>query len=109
MIQAGKLRHVVTIQAIPNPDTIGEGGEPAGQYADVTTRRAKVEDLTGRELEHAKAVSQETSVLVTMRYYAGLTAKHRLKHGSRALDIEAVTNPDGMKVEHLIYCKDHTQ
>jgi head-tail adaptor len=42
--------------------------------------------------------------VVTIRYMAGVTAAHRLKWGTKVLDIEAVL-PDERRTELTLLCK----
>jgi SPP1 family predicted phage head-tail adaptor len=82
----GRLRHEITIEAH------GTANDGAGNWTETWDDRgtvwAEIKPLTGRELYAAQAVSPQTTHRVTMRYWPGLTAEHRLKFGSRIFHLE---------------------
>lgn len=102
MIDAGQLRHRVEIQS--RTTTRGTRGQETGTWATVATVWAKVEPLSGAEVTQARQQFASASHRVTIRYYAGLTPKHRFLFGDRALNIEFVQNTEERNVEHVCTC-----
>ena len=93
--RARELRHKIIIQA-ENPQTDGGGGEgdPWAAPTTVATARARIEPLKGSEQLRAMQLEDKVSHRVTIRYRSGITAKQRIKFGSRLLNIRAVINPE---------------
>jgi len=78
-MRAGKLRHRVQIQE--RVETKDAHGGITESWSTVVTRYASIEPLSGRELFEAQKASSEATVRIKMRYYSGLTTKHRLVFG----------------------------
>jgi SPP1 family predicted phage head-tail adaptor len=98
----GELRHRIIIQTCTYNRNVY--GEAVPNWTTSDTRWGKVEDLSGRELYRAKQVNSEVDVKVTFRYNSALTAKNRLMYGTRVLEIAAVLDPDGRKIETHALC-----
>lgn len=83
------MRERVEIQARTTaPDSYGQ---PIPTWATVATVWGKVEPLSGREAWQAQSVRPDVTHKVSVRYYAGLTPKHRFRvDGTRVFSIEAV-------------------
>lgn len=103
-MRAGKLRHRVTVQR--DNGERSEFGGPEESWSDVTTRWMTVEPLSGRELWNAQQVRPDVTHKVTARHLDGVTTKHRLKFGTRVLQIESVINPVERNEELMILCKE---
>lgn len=98
-MQAGKLRHRVTIQqATESQDGYGEVTKT---WAELVTVWAKVHYLQGREYLQAKTVQASVNVQITMRHYAGITPKMRAVWGSHTFDIEDVV-PDDTDARYIV-------
>ena len=92
-MQAGKLRHLVTIEAVTEtPNGYGELTETWATFAQVWASR---EDLTGRELFAAQQFSATVTTRFTMRYLAGVTSKMRIQSDGITYDIDYPSDPDG--------------
>lgn len=101
-MQAGKLRHAVTIQVPPvGQDEIGQ---PNTVWTNVATVWASVEDLTGREYQAAQATQNPVQTRIRIRYRAGIVASMRVLHGTTIYNIEAVLDRDGRRVELQLMC-----
>ena len=102
-MRAGQLRHRIDIQA---PDGgLNSFREPTGAWS--TQWRnvpACVEELSGRELVAAQQIVALATHKVTIRYLAGVTAKHRVLFEGRVLDIQAPINPDTKKIQMDLLC-----
>ena len=91
-MDAGTFRHRVEVQE--HTETRGASGEIVQGWDTVATRWCSIDPMSGRELTYAQQVHAESRVRIRMRYYAGLTPKHRLKWGNRFFDILDVRNYD---------------
>lgn len=96
-IKAGKLRHRLEIQA--RTATQDSFGDALTAWATVATRWASIEPQSGRETWRADQQQPDTSGTITIRYFAGLTPRHRLVKGSRVFNIESVVDVEDMHVE----------
>lgn len=98
-MRSGPLRHRIEIQA-PTESRDSSGGGSV-TYATVATRYGAVEPFTSRERLIAGQMGTRVSLRVRLRWYEGLTTRHRLKHGTRTFGIVGVIQPDERKIEHL--------
>ena len=99
-MQAGRLRHRVTIQnrvETQGPTT----GAIAVSWADVATVWAAVEPLSAREFIAAQATESQVSARITIRYRAGITPKMRVAHGDTLYDIAGVLSDPKSGREYL--------
>ena len=97
----GSLRHRVTIQQPPSGT--GTRGERTGDWSDLATVRAHIEQLSGDELIQAH---QQVANRVTIRYTAGVTPEQRVKFGDRYLYIGAVDNVDQLNRLIVLTCRE---
>lgn len=92
-MQAGKLRHRITIEA---PGELqNEYGEPVEGWIPFVECYASREDLTGREAFLAQQVRAEVTTRFRMRFVAGITAMTRINDAGTIYNIESVTDPEG--------------
>lgn len=104
-MQAGRLRHRVTIQRLTG--AIGPTGGVADAWQDIGIRWASVKPLAGREW--ANAVAQQTEITHDVMLRADsltrtLTPRDRLRFAGRTLDIQAVRNVDEDNAEMRLLC-----
>lgn len=95
MLDAGRLRHRVTIQARQNAqDPVS--GETVIAWSDVWVNiAAAIEPLSAAERIAAQAQRSEVTARITIRSLPGLTAEHRLLHNGRIYNIAgAIPDPD---------------
>lgn len=89
-IQAGRLRHRVSIQRrqeSQNSDT----GEINHTWVNVwSSVPAEIVPLSAREFVAAQSVQSEVVARMTIRYRAGLTAKMRIVHKGTAYNIAGI-------------------
>lgn len=104
-MQAGKLRHRVTIQqrAAGSPQK-NPSGAPAESWTDVATVWASIEPLKGREFLEAQAIQSQISVRIRIRYLAGVTAGMRAVHSGDVYNIEAPLDPEKRHIELHLMC-----
>lgn len=106
-MNAGKLRHRVTIQELVRADD-GYGGITE-TWQDVATVWAAVEPLRGSERYRAQQVQSELAYKVTMRYRAGIKPQMRLVYGGRVLEIEAVIDVEELHRWLELLCSEVVQ
>lgn len=98
-MQAGRLRHRVTIEQVT--ETRDEfGGVETSWAALHSAVPAEIVPLSGREFIAAQSAQAGVTARITVRFMAGLTPKMRIKHGSDIYNIEAVL-PDPTLRRHL--------
>ena len=92
-MQAGKLRHRVTIQS-PIVTKNTRGVDTITGWNDVATVFAEVRSVAGREQAANEQITPLATHQVIIRYRSGLTTKHRLKWGARYFGVASVLEPD---------------
>jgi SPP1 family predicted phage head-tail adaptor len=105
-VRTGQLRHTVQIQSVTLTD---DGmGSPTESWATVTggTVRAEIWSLRGEERLAGERLEARVTHRVRMRYFAGLTAAHRLVFGSRTFRIRFVNDVDQRGRQHLLDCEE---
>jgi SPP1 family predicted phage head-tail adaptor len=76
-MQAGRLRHLITIQNFTT--TRDSSGQPVEEWVDGANTRAEVKGISGRELVAAGAETAEATVRVWMRYRHDVSAAPELR------------------------------
>lgn len=94
MMEAGKLRHRVTIERLtPLEDSAGPmrdaQGETVRAWLPIATVWASIEPLSVREFIAAAATQSQVTTRITIRYRDGLDAAVRIVHGGK------IYNPAG--------------
>lgn len=88
-MQAGKLRHRVTLQETvkeQNPKT----GAVINNWRDVATIWAEVSPLSAREFIAAQASQGEITTRITIRFRTGITRQHRILFRGGIYNVEGV-------------------
>lgn len=107
-MQAGRLRHRVTIQNFVT--VVLPSGQEREEWRDGKTVWAEVKGISGRELVASGAEKVEATIRVWMRYRTDITAASRLKclngpfHGL-VLEITGTPIPDPKGTRLEILCK----
>jgi len=104
--QIGPMRHRVAIYALAET-AANEYHEVPRVPGDqpIAWRWADVQELAGKEYWWAQQAQAMTTHVVRLYFFAGLSPlTHRLKLEDRWLNIERVTNPDGVNVWHVLHC-----
>jgi SPP1 family predicted phage head-tail adaptor len=91
MVNAGDLRHKVTVQSYTITST-GDRGQPVKSWSTYATVPAMIEELGGRKLELARQQVATATHKVTIRYLSQLTVKDRFVFGSLTLNIGSIQN-----------------
>jgi SPP1 family predicted phage head-tail adaptor len=94
-VNAGKLRHRVSIQAPVRTPGDGQGGY-APSWATIIGGDvwAEVVPLSGSEAFEAGAIFGHTTHRVTIRHKTGISGRHSILMGSRRLYVRSVVNRD---------------
>lgn len=105
-VRAGRLRTRVTVEAVTQ--TVAANGETVDSWATFAVRWAGVEpvDTSGRQYGQAAAIQADVTHRVEMRYLAGVTPKHRIKIGTRVLEIASVANVEERERMTVLMCKE---
>ena len=101
----GTLRHRVQIQSLAG--TANELGERNDTWVTVASRWASLEPGTGSESETAGQLKASSSTTMTIRYYSGLTTRHRVKFGSRIFGITGIQVDSEVKRFQKLTCTEH--
>jgi len=103
------LRHKIDIES--NSETVNSFGEVvAGWSALAASVPATVTPLRGVQREQGAQTQTELTHKVTIRYssdVSAVTAKHRVKYGSRYFDIESVVNVGERNRMIELMCVEH--
>lgn len=103
-MQAGRLRHRITIQ---EPVTAHNGfNEAITTWVTVATVWASVEPISGREFFAAEHVQSEITHRVRVRYRAGIAPTMRVVFDGRHLMIEAVINYGERGTDLQLMCRE---
>jgi len=92
----------VAIQSVTQT-TDGQGGVTEA-WATASTVWCEISPINGYERIEAMKMASPVTHKVTMRYYAGITTKHRLLYGSRVLHIKEIINKDESDTIHILKC-----
>lgn len=102
-MQAGKLRHRITVQE--PQDAKSAGGGRTQDWADVTTVWGSVRPATAREIEVGEKINMQLSHMVEVRWQDGVfLPERRFKFGNRYLEIIGGRNPEERDINALISC-----
>lgn len=88
-MQAGKLRHRVTIESLAETQD-GTTGAISQAWSTVATVWAAIEPLSGREFLAAQETQSQIVARVVIRYRSDVTAKMRIAHGSELYNVHGV-------------------
>lgn len=113
-IPAGEMRHLVTIKqhkiegGSTAYDTYGQVSRSTTAWSTVATMYAKIEQLTGSELDIARQIYARATYAATVDYLAALDStggsRRAVFFGSRMLNIGGVINPDLENVQLQLLC-----
>jgi SPP1 family predicted phage head-tail adaptor len=101
-MQAGKLRHRVTVQQ-PQQQT-NSLGEPTLAYVDLFDAWVQIQPLSARELVFAKQLQLDTTHKVYTRWTPDITSDCRLVYNGRILNVIGVTNVDERNHDMVLTC-----
>ena len=100
----GKLRHPIDIEK-PGYQQDPVTGEMIETWVRLAREWARVEGISGKEFVAAGAQQSTTTVRVTLRYRADLTASMRFKHMGKIYNIKAIL-PDNERKLQVCMCEE---
>lgn len=106
-MRAGKLRHLVTIQA--NTPTQAADGSLVDGWATFSTAANLPADIRtegGREFWRQRQMNSELTHEVIIRYFAGIRANMQVVWGARTFQVSAVINDEAKKRFTRLVCKE---
>lgn len=98
-VAAGRLRHIVSIDR--QVEVVDSNGDHLREWQNITSRRAEIKPLTGRELLLAQQVQSQVTVAITMRYLAGIDASCRIRFNGATYNVLAVINDADSGIETM--------
>lgn len=101
-MQAGKLKHRITIQ---QPTVAKDSvGQEIVTWTDFKTVWAAIEPAVGNVYYTAKQLDAEVSGRIKLRYLTGLEPTMRIKYGDRYFSIVSILYPQESRKEvHIMY------
>ena len=105
-VRGGKLRKRVIVESAV--ETMSADGQPLIEWQTFAERWANVEPIetSGREYLQAAAIEADVTHTVTMRWFAGVTPKHRINYGGRMLEIYSTSNIEERGRMLVVFCKE---
>lgn len=89
-VRAGKLRHRVELQA--PAESLNTTGEVIEEWRTERQAWVEIKPLSARELTQNEQVEARTTHTMTMRYWSGLTPKHRVLYRDRVFFITGIVD-----------------
>lgn len=99
-MQAGKLRHRITLQK-PVKTQSGSTGAVINIWEDAAVLWADVVDLSAREFVATQAAQSEVTTRITIRYRDDVTPKNRLVFRGQIYNIHGALTDDKSGLEYL--------
>jgi SPP1 family predicted phage head-tail adaptor len=100
-MQAGQLNNRIELQrATESQDAYGAATATWATYAKPW---AEIKQPSARQLDQGRSFSDTITHVVRMRHRTDILPSDRIKWGTRYLYIDGITDPDGGRVETLIY------
>jgi len=103
-MQAGRLRHLVTLQSPLRTQSIEDGELVESWVDEIEDYPAEVLELKGREYINSRELHAEVDVKVNMRYYPGLKPTWRIVFGDRLFQIKHVIDHQGRRRDLSLMC-----
>ncbi len=105
-LDAGALDKRVTIQRFTQTDDPEGGAGLSNDWLDVATWSVAIDTTGGREFREARQVQPELTHEIRGRYRGDVTAKNRLKYGSRVFMIHAKIDPLERHEQLVCHCSE---
>jgi len=103
-LRAGQLRNRLIVQVVTQSQD-AQGGL-VETWTDVGYAWGSLETLSGRELMYAAQCNSLATMRITIRYFSGLTERHRLVFGTRTFGIESINNVDEAAHTMCLQCRE---
>lgn len=102
-LNPGEMRHLVWIQILEE-DRDDSTGESVQVATDLEQAYAKIEPLSGRQMELARALIATVTHRITMWYNPELKVNRRIRFGSRVFIINDAKNDEERNYKHILLC-----
>lgn len=104
-VDAGKLRHLVTVQQKQITGT-GDRGQPVYSWTTLATQYASIESIPpfGRKMELARQLVATATHEITMRYLAGMDEKCRVQWNGRTFQVGYIWNHEERNAWVTLLC-----
>jgi SPP1 family predicted phage head-tail adaptor len=104
-MRTGSLRHKVIVEDLTtvSPDTWGAGEKT---WATLYTLHSAIWPIRGTESLEQMKLEGKVTHRFRIRYFSGITPKHRIKWGSRYFNIKSVINPDERNIYLEIFAEE---
>lgn len=103
-MQRGKLRHRVIVQA--KSLAVGDYGDKQETWATWRRPWANIAPIPASERLISDRATETATHTVTVDYLEGLTADHRILHGSRVFNIHGIAIVDERRREMVLSCSE---
>lgn len=103
-MRAGLLRDRVSIET--PTDTRDAAGQPVTAWSTLASRWAQVVEMSGDTPLVGGAPLHAITHEVRMRYSPQITARERIRHRGRVLDIDSVIRPETRSDEMICRCRE---
>lgn len=103
-ISAGKLNKQIAIQQNQPAEQLD--GSEKENWMTLKTVWSDILSQGAREFYQAQKKYAEVTKVFQIRYYSGLTTKHRIQYGTRIFDILGIDNVDEANEQYLISAKE---
>lgn len=104
----GAYNRIVQLEVEVDPPTRNALNEETGEPKPVAERWARIQPLTGRELQRAEQTQSQGTIQVNFRHFEGLTEKYRLRLGKRRLNIVSIADLGERHYEQELLCIEQT-
>lgn len=88
--------------------TTNSVNEPIESWSTDKTVWGQIETVNPGEKPIGNSLIGSASKTIRIRYYSGLTNKHRVKFGSRYFSIDGIDLKDEIKREMILYCTERS-
>jgi SPP1 family predicted phage head-tail adaptor len=103
-INPGEFRHIITFQKKSGEQN--DYGEVIDHWEDITTTRAAVYPISGKEFFSAEKINGEVTHKVNLRYLPNISTDMRVKFGERSFNIESAINFQEKNTILQLLCKE---
>lgn len=100
----GKLRHRLILQS--ETQAQGSTGEVTSTYLTDTTVWGSLKQMSGKELEASRQISEEATYKAIIRYYSSLTTEYRISFDSRTFEIVSIEDWEERNIYQVLLLKE---
>jgi len=108
-MQAGTLRHYVTIEHLTGSTPDGFGNVRKTWTAFYSNVPAEITPATSKEIWAGTQEKTSNTHVVVIRYGSGIDTTMRVVYGSRIFTINGILNKDERNIELTLLCREEVQ